>query len=173
MLCHPMFVVVSHYLSIPLLFIGVAVSNNTPGAELVAVGKLIASGCNLHHCLPDLRRLHRRADRCEEPVQKCLTNVRLFIGRADVIGAVGNDAQFCIAGKTEQDILGLNLHTHPHCRGIFRDVTGTDEMKADIGFVTDLQPRLHKLCGEIDMDNTVGFIIHIAILQAAIAKSWQ
>ncbi len=46
-----------------LLFIRVAVPNNTPGAELVAVGKLVAAGSDLHHCLPDLRRLHRSADR--------------------------------------------------------------------------------------------------------------
>ena len=49
--------------AVNLLFVCVAVSNNTQGAELVAVGKLIAAGGDLHHCLPDLRRLHRRADR--------------------------------------------------------------------------------------------------------------
>lgn len=70
--------------------IGIGVANDAARAQFVAIPEFFRARGHFDHRLADLLGLHRGADGREKPIQKLLAQMRLFIGRPDVVGPVGS-----------------------------------------------------------------------------------
>ena len=95
--------------------VSVAVEDNTAGAYLVTALELGATCGDFDHGLADLFCPDRGTNRSEEPEQKILAEVRLFIRRSDIVRSIRNDLKRLAFREVEQRVFRANLLLCPHC----------------------------------------------------------